>query len=626
MPRLILTISAAALLNCSALRHKPDVDIACDGLSAVGIAYHQSLSDELRSTPVATAKLDLYPAGTLSRIAVTSARNESSIDLQESFGYARPGLPLMTRDDGTNEYRLFLIPPRASGNALGQWGEDPDDPNKTEDYPAFIAVPENTFDNGTCDMRTTSFVIAAVEIKSFQTLPQFVVPLDALVALVNRFYVDKRSSDAAYLSERLSQANLVNEALWRGWVRLRVTQRDRWVWEQMPQNSEEVSSDDALGFRIEVPFAPSTVAPLRELLFADIHRELEHIAEGWFSKIGGYSAQLAAMGAEMSQLEQRITERRLTAAEYQASVQRHVTDVKHAEEALAALRTSMAEQRGWFLTDLEAEMYLDALRSSLDVLVSNFNKLTSAYTNATRIATTSTLDPQLFLAGAPIAVGGEVRDPVQNSFSSTEANFGAPLTTSTVAFARTEGTGYVIVLRGLINITQTMNSASGHFERLVRNQESCSKKIRSIRTNVREDVRPDTFERHAEAELESRTCWSWRGVRGWTRNFRATARARVYAKLRQTADGDLAVRYGWKASVRVLIVHFGDGEEWSLGSVRGLITRQDIAAAAAKYGLRISEAGFVKDRQNDAYLAVSLETKPLSADEAAIALALLGSL
>jgi hypothetical protein len=630
VPRIFLLILlAVGLAGCSALKYKPDVPISCDAISAAGIDYFKSLSKEHQAQSIADGALDLYSPGTLSRMSFDRVQNDTTLQLDEIFAYQRAGLPTIALDADEVDYSLFLIPPGTSAKALAQWGFDPDTPGKVVEYPAFIAVPEAVVRTGECKAGHSAFVIGAIENKSFTAPPQLLVSRESLEAMVNAFYLDKRSSDPAYLNRKIEEAKnpaFVNEAVWRGWAKLRVSKRSRWFWAKWIDGVDGELSKAMLGLPVDTPAGESSEVAIDRIDPLALSAELEFIAKGWFDKIGAYHKALGVVGQNIGKLEAEIRKGTLTAAAYQKAIQDHIAATNAARKELDGFQSLIEAQRPWFVTELEGGMYVNALEASLEELQVQFNKIAAAYADATRIANMDVLDPEIFLTGAPSVIAGELKEPFRKSFSKAERNLGASIKIDTVAFPRQDAAGkHIITVRGLINISDTLNRASGHLRRLIKSKDSCSKHVGSIRTNVGEDVRPNRFTRHLEADVESRTCWKVFGKRGWTRNFRATARGEVYAKIHHIGNGDVGFSYGWKAGVRVLVIRIGDGEEWSLGSVKKVIARDDLEKAK-QFGLVIKEASFIRDKKKDGYLAVTIETKPLTADQAIVAYALLGSL
>lgn len=625
---LLVPFLALTLASCSALKYKPDVPISCDAISGAGIAYFNSLSQAHQKQSIAEGALELYSPGTLSRMSFDRVQNDTALQLDEIFGYQRPGLPTISLEEGKADYSLFLIPPASSAKALAQWGFDPDNNDQVIEYPSFIAIPEAVVRSGKCSAGNDAFIIGAIENKSFTALPQLIITRESLEAMVNAFYLDKRSSDPTYLRQKIDAAKLkfVNESVWRGWAKLRVTKSSRWFWAKWSDDNDAELSAAGLGLPIETPLEETNTTPIGEIDPAALSAELKFIAEGWFDKIGAYDKALNAVSQNISKLEEQITKGTLTAAAYQKAVQDHIAATNAAKKELITFQSVIDAQRPWFVTALEGGMYVDALQASLDDLQVQFNKIASAYADATRIANMGILDPEIFLAGAPSVIGGELKEPIRNSFSKPERNLGTSIKIHTVAFPRQDADGkHIITLRGLINISDTLNGASNHLRRIIKSKDTCSKHVGHIRTNTGEDVQPHRYVRHLAADVESRTCWKVFGKRGWTRNFRATAHGKIFASINHLGDGDVGFKYGWEAGVRVLVIKIGAGEEWTLGSVRKLIAQNDLEKAKP-LGLAIREASFIKDKKNEGYLAVTIETKPLTADQANIAYALLASL
>lgn len=626
--KLFLLLAMLATAGCSTFRYDPGIPLQCDAISAVGIESYRTLESLHRTAPVAKGELDLYSAGTLSRFQFSEIKNESPVRIDKVYAYQRPGLPELNFSGRSKDYALFFIPPGTSAKALAQWGMDPETRSKSIDYPAFIAVPEQSIIEKKCRPGAEAFLVASIENESFNSLPQVIVSPEALEAMVNAFYVDKRSSDPQYLRKRIEEAKngFVNENVWRGWIKLEVTKRSRgfWAkWQDAPDDGD--LTDDHLGLPIDTLSAETTNAALQNIDASELSKEMNFIAAGWFGKIGAYDQALSKVAENISKLESDIRSGTMTSAAFQKAVQTHVAATEAASKELSAFQATIEAQRPWFVTPIEGELYLEALQASLDDLQDRFNRIAAAYADATRLANMQTIDPALFLDGSPVTIEGEMKQPLRKSFAKAERSLGTNIRVDTVGFARPAAQGkYIITVRGLIGITDLLNSASGYLRNLIKSKGSCSKHIGSIRLNTGETVEPDQFVRRFEVDLESRTCWKVFGTRGWTRNFSATARGRVHARVRHLGDGDIALGYGWRAMARVLFFTLGDKEDWAVGSVRQLVAQKDLNTVK-QYGLAVKEAGFVKDKTGKAYLAVSIDTKPLSGSEALVAYSLLNA-
>ncbi|GEM_PF-4533297 len=626
MRRLIsLLVFLSLLTGCSSLRYKPDVPIACDSVSRFASDYFATLNEDKKSHPVASANLRLYGPGTLSSLSFGDVRNPSPIEISELFAYERPQLPLIRPGLAETTYAVILIPPRASAQYFAQW-EAGGDANTTVDYPSLLAVPEHVARTGRCTSADSAFLISTIENDASASLPQLIVSRETLEAIVTALYLDKNSNDPSYLIAKISDAGFVNETTWRGWTRMVVRPAAKWIWQKPIIDEGEELSERSLGRPISSPSSALNASDMRAIDADVIEQELAFIEGGWFGRIGDYRNALARVSANIAALEQAIKAGSVTAASFKQAIAGHVAATNAAKTELEKLGKQIAEQRPWFVTQVEENTYVEALSHMLDDLHVQFNKVSEAYAAATRIQNSSVIDPEQYLSGVPGVVGGELREPMYKLVNHPEKNLGTTIQVRTVAFPSPVPQGkFVITIRALLNVTDTLNSASDYLARLIKSKDSCSKHVGQIRQNVGETVRPDRFERQLEANVESRTCWKIFGKRGWTRNFRAVAKGEIFASISPLPDNDLSFRYGWRGGVRIVVINIGMGDEWTFGSVKKLLGKGDLEKAKA-YELAIKEARFIKDNNGRAYLAVSIDTKALTPAEFGIAYALLSTL